>query len=166
MALKDAVTLLAAAAAAASALAVAFSRDVMRAALGLLGVVLSLAVVYASLGGILVAGAQIVVYAGGVVVLFMFAMMVLEYRREGSGGRPAGRRFRPSALVAGLAIFGLLFSFAGLLEAPVRGGEAMAWRTTVASLFGPWIPLLVLAGYLLFVSLVAVTVLARREPGK
>ena len=140
--------------------AVVLSRDLLRAALGLLIVMLALAGIYAGVGAMLIAAVQLIVGAGAVVVLFMFAIMVLNARHEGKSSFPMGKSFINLSAVAALVIFSFAFAFAGFLDlVPARMPLISA---VVGSLFSGYMLLLEATGLLLFVSLVAVVILARR----
>ncbi len=157
----DALILALAAVAAAASLVVVLKTDVMHSALALITVLLCLAGIYAGLGAWFIAAVQAVVYAGAVMVLFLFAIMVLESRRE-HPARLAGRRL--TAAGAGLAGLGL---FAALLAsargtAPVSTVPGPSLAAIAHGLFGEGLLPFELVGVLLLVALVAVVVLAGR----
>lgn len=87
----------------AGSLSVVFARDVMRLMLGLGAVLLSVAAFFGLLGASFLAVAEVFVYVGGVLVLFLFAIMlvhrstadkpVLESRHDVLAGVIAGGTF-------------------------------------------------------------------------
>jgi len=105
------------------AFVVALSREVFRAAFGLLGTLCGVAVMIALLGATTVAALQILIYAGGVFVLFLFAILVTD--------KPGTRIFRRRPLQT-LAAVALSSAFASLLISsltdvpqPLTGVSAM-----------------------------------------
>jgi len=150
-----------AAVAAAACLAVVLSRDLLRSALGLLAVMLALAGIYAGAGAMLIAAVQVIVGGGAVVVLFIFAIMVLNSRHEDKPSFHMGKAFIPSAVAASLVIFAAAFAAAGFLDlAPARMPRISA---VMGSLFSGYLLILEATGLLLFVSLVVVVILARKD---
>ena len=149
---------------AAASIGVVLSRDLLRASLCLLAVMLGLAGIYAGAGAMLIAGVQVIVGAGAVIVLFMFAMMVLDSRHEDKPAFAMGKQFISWAALAALVIFAAAFAVAGFLDlAPARMPRISA---VIGSLFGEYLLLLESTGLLLFVSLVAVVILARKDTGR
>ena len=59
-----------------------FSRNTLTCALSLLGVLLCTAGIYGMLGEHLVATLQLVVYAGAIMVLFIFSIMLLNFKKD------------------------------------------------------------------------------------
>jgi len=60
------------------ALVVVFSREIFRAAFGLLGTLCGIAAMALLLGSPTVAALQVLIYVGGIFVLFLFAILVTE----------------------------------------------------------------------------------------
>jgi NADH-quinone oxidoreductase subunit J len=165
----EGIVLAAAAVAAAASLVVVLKTDVLHAALALIVVLLSLAAIYAGLGAYFIAAVQVAVYAGAVMVLFLFAIMVLESRREPPSGLPSFRLHRLAAGVAGAALLAAL-AVAGRQALDVGAarlhGSPPGVRVLAHVLFGRYLLPFELVGVLLTVALVAVLFLARRrEPG-
>jgi NADH:ubiquinone oxidoreductase subunit 6 (subunit J) len=161
--LVDFLVLACASVAAAASLVVILRANVLHGALALIAVLLALAGVYAGLGAYFVAAVQVIVYAGAIMVLFLFAMMVLESRREKA---PPSRLNLVAALVAA---GGLLAGLVGAVTwyrfgaGPPEAG-APTVSQTARFLLGDYLLAFELVGLLLLVALVAVTALARR-PG-
>jgi NADH-quinone oxidoreductase subunit J len=151
--------------AAAASLVVVLKPDVLHGALGLITVLLALAAIYAALGAWFLAAVQVIVYAGAVVVLFMFAIMVLESRREPASRLPGGRLHRVAAGLAGAALFAAL---AGAQAAvPVEPGLARLAAPGLSRfarhLFEEHLLSFEAVGLLLLVALVAIVVLVGRR---
>ena len=93
------------------AIAVVVSRDVMRLMLGLGSVLLAVAAFFGLLGAGFLAVAQIFVYVGGVLVLFLFAIMLVH---RSNAERPVLlTRHDPLAAVIAGGIFAMLVTTLG-----------------------------------------------------
>lgn len=150
--------------AAAASVVVILRTDILHGALALVVVLLSLAGIYAALGAMFIAAVQVAVYAGAVMILFLFAIMTLESRRE-STGPVAGRRLGIVAgTVAGLALLGALLA-AG--RPHVFDAERAALAPTMSAfaqrLFRRDLLAFEGVGVLLLIALVAVMVLAGKR---
>lgn len=98
------------------------SRKILRAATYLLFVLLSTAVFYFQLGFQFLGGVQIAVYAGGIMVLFVFSILLTHKPNDKSGKLESHRLVMGvSAGIVGAAL--LLFA---LLTMPMAGGESLA----------------------------------------
>jgi NADH-quinone oxidoreductase subunit J len=86
-------------------------RSAVHSALALMGTLLAVAGIYSTLSAPFVAGVQIIVYAGGIVLLFLFAIMAVNIERSDRDGR--FRRMWPAVLVASCGLLGwFLYAFA------------------------------------------------------
>jgi len=154
------MTLLCAAVAALAAVLVVVQKDVLHSALSLIVVLLALAGVYAGLGAWFIAAIQVIVYAGAIMVLFMFAIMVLESRREHPSRLASARLNRLAAGLIGLALF---LGMAGSAQAPVTGPAGPPPGASVPALssllFGEFLLPFELVGILLLVAVVGVMTL-------
>jgi NADH-quinone oxidoreductase subunit J len=143
------------------AAAVAFSRDVMRMALGLGAFLLGVAGFFTLFGFGFLALAEIFVYAGGVLVLLLFAIMLVH--RSGPDSPALGSRHDALSAVAAVGLAALLVALArplvptSLAEVPsvTAGVEGLG-----SVLLGPMLPQFELAGVLLLAALVAVVSIA------
>lgn len=118
---------LAASAAVAFALGVVCLRGPVHVVLCLVGTLLCQAVLFILLGADFLAGATVFVYAGGVMVLFLFVVMLLGGRAEMGRHRGAG------GIAAGLACVGLFalplwygFGASGSMRPGGGGPKALA----------------------------------------
>jgi len=163
----DALVQVLAIAAAALSLVVILRTDVLHAALALVGVLLALAGIYAALGAMFIAAVQVAVYAGAVMILFLFAIMTLESRRESSSPVPGRRLGYVAAGVAGVTLLGALLAggrpavFDPARAALAPGLSAFAQRLFREELLG-----FEGVGVLLLIALVAVVVLAGKRDAK
>jgi NADH-quinone oxidoreductase subunit J len=134
---------------------------------GLLNLIVSLlaaAVIFYTLGAPFAAAVEVILYAGAVMVLFLFAVMLIEQRQS-----PASRRTwrHPRAWLApvGLALV-LTLELAVLL---VHGGAAQPSGTVgpeqvARALYGPYVVGVEAVSMLLFAALVGVFHLGRPVP--
>ena len=107
-----------AAVAVASGVAVITRRNAVHAALALIVTLLSVAGLYLMLYAPFVAGVQIIVYAGGIMVLFLFVIMLVNIERSSKERR--FNRIWPVGLTAACALMALFVS------AIVKGKELFA----------------------------------------
>jgi NADH-quinone oxidoreductase subunit J len=136
---------------------VVFARDVMRMALGLGAFMLALAGFFAYYGFGLLALAELFLYVGGVLVLFLFAIMLVH---RGSGGAPSlESRFDPLSLIAtvtvSLMLFIVLRPVGSLSHSAISGGTPAQISKL---LLGPLLPQFEAIGALLLAALVGVVV--------
>jgi NADH-quinone oxidoreductase subunit J len=140
------------------ALAVVFAREVMRMALGLGAFLMAVAGFFAYYGFGFLALAELFVYVGGVLVLVLFAIMLVQ--RSGTGAPVLESRADALAVVSSAAVAVLLFAMVRPLAArfstPAAVGGA---RDLSAALLGRLLPQFEAVGLLLLVSLVAVVVI-------
>jgi NADH-quinone oxidoreductase subunit J len=100
------------------------ARNAVHSALFLISTLLSVAALYILLGAEFIAGVQILVYVGGVMVLFLFVIMLVNVAAEERG--TAAIFNRPSQVGAAL-VFSLLLVL-GLLFAINRGYQGLQKR--------------------------------------
>lgn len=159
---QDLTLALLAVAAVGGAVAVALTRDMTRLIIGLGVFLLATAGLFRYLGMPALAVAQVFVYVGGVLVLFIFAIMLL---RRGEDGRPemGSRHGLAAAAVSGGLFVAIVTSLWGRLPAPA--GQSGAGMSSGARLLvGDLLPALELAGVLLLVALLAaLTVVGRAD---
>jgi len=140
------------------AIAVVFTSDVLRLALGLGVFLLALAGYFALFGLGFLALAEIFVYVGGVLVLVLFAIMLVH--RTESGSPKLESHHDP---VAAVAVAGIV-AFAGVMLRPIARGVPLVRGAGVdalgTQLLGDMLPQFELAGVLLLAALVAVVSIA------
>jgi NADH-quinone oxidoreductase subunit J len=107
-----------------AALLTILAQNAVHSALFLISTLVSVAALYILLGAEFIAGAQILVYVGGVMVLFLFVIMLVNVSAEERGGQ---QLFNRTPQVA--ASFVLLFVLAlGLISAVGKGAGALKER--------------------------------------
>jgi NADH-quinone oxidoreductase subunit J len=100
------------------------ARNAVHSALFLISSLVSVGALFILLGAEFIAGVQILVYVGGVMVLFLFVIMLVNVGAEEEGRAPI---FNRPPQVAAALIFSLLLVLA-LLTAINRGYEGMTKR--------------------------------------
>lgn len=145
----------------AGAVTVVFTRDVMRLVLGLGAFLLAVAGFFLLFGATFLAIAQVFLYVGGVLVLVLFAIMLLQRSEK---GRPDldNRHDIGSASVA-VALFVLLvWTLKDSVPADL-GWSGAGIEAVGDQLLGPLLPQFELAGALLLAALIAVLAVAGGE---
>jgi NADH-quinone oxidoreductase subunit J len=124
------------------AVLVVTSRNPVHSALFLLLTFLSVAVLFVIKAAEFVAAVQVLVYAGGIMVLFLFVVMLINVRMIPN--EKIAARLWQGGIVVGLAMFALLFAMirAGGLATPVIDAEAMT-RTVPVSTSAEEVPAIV-----------------------
>jgi NADH-quinone oxidoreductase subunit J len=107
-----------------AALLTVMARNAVHSALFLISSLVSIAALFILLGAEFIAGVQILVYVGGVMVLFLFVIMLVNVGAEEAGTAAIFNR-RPQ--VAAALVFSLLLVL-GLLFAIQRGYQGMQKR--------------------------------------
>lgn len=114
------------------------SRKILRSATYLLFVLISTAVIYFQLGYEFLGAVQIAVYAGGILVLFVFSILLTS--RPGDKSEKLESRRRTIGLVAALAGAGVLlyalFSFPGFTGLEMTGDEGVTMERIGKALLG------------------------------
>ena len=100
------------------------ARNTVHSALFLISSLVSVAALFILLGAEFIAGVQILVYVGGVMVLFLFVIMLVNVGLEERGSAPI---FNHNTQVAASLIFCLLLVF-GLLFAVNKGVQGLQTR--------------------------------------
>jgi NADH-quinone oxidoreductase subunit J len=137
--------------------------NAVHALLYLIASLLAIAVVFALLGAPFIAALEVIVYAGAIMMLFVFAVMMLNL---GPRATIQERLWLPRGAWIGPAILGaillaeLAIVFTG---APGReAGRLILPRVVGAALFGPYLIGVELAGLLLFAGLIGAYYLGQR----
>jgi NADH-quinone oxidoreductase subunit J len=140
------------------ALAVVLVRDVMRMALGLGAFLMAVAGFFAYYGFGFLALAELFVYVGGVLVLVLFAIMLVQ--RSGAGAPVLESRIDVLALLSSAVVPILLFAMVRPLAATFSASSSGdGTRELSQALLGRLLPQFEAVGLLLLVSLVAVVVI-------
>jgi NADH-quinone oxidoreductase subunit J len=144
-------------------------RNPVHSALALIVTLLALAGIYLMLYAPFVAGVQIILYAGGIMVLFLFVIMLVNVGRV-----EKERQFNKQWLVAIIASFGLGILFVKvftsskilteLLNRPfAQLPEASNTQQVGLSLYGQYMLAFEIASLLLLVAIVGAVVMAKKR---
>ncbi len=103
------------------------ARNAVHSALFLISSLVSVAALFILLGAEFIAGVQILVYVGGVMVLFLFVIMLVNVGAEEEGRSPMFHR--PSQVATALVfslmlVLGLLYAINGAFGGPKDKGQA------------------------------------------
>ncbi|HYX28994.1 MAG TPA: NADH-quinone oxidoreductase subunit J [Pyrinomonadaceae bacterium] len=101
------------------------ARNAVHSALFLISSLVSVAALFILLGAEFIAGVQILVYVGGVMVLFLFVIMLVNVSAEEEGRSAIFNR--PAQVTAALVFLGLLAGALVIIAIP-RGYQAMQKR--------------------------------------
>ena len=105
------------------------ARNAVHSALFLISTLVSVAALFVLAGAEFVAGAQVLVYIGGVMVLFLFVIMLVNVGAEEEGRAPIFNR--PAQVTAALVFLALLAGALVIYAIP-RGYQAMQKRDEAA----------------------------------
>ncbi len=148
-----------------AALIVISRKNAVHSVLALVFCFLGVAGIYIVLGAEFLAAVQILVYAGGILVLYLFVIMLVSVR---TGESQKTARHRLPALVVAFLLFGeLLYIFARNVELPPTAATAVAVETNTRAigrvLLVNYLVPFEIASVLLLVAMVGAIVLAKRR---
>jgi NADH-quinone oxidoreductase subunit J len=146
-----------------SAVMVVAQKNAMRSVLYLAFTVLATAGVFLSLQAEYLAAIQILVYGGGIVVLYIFVIIIVNLKEV----KPERRRTLPKLFIVVLPAL-LLVQILNVLftnrATPPAGAEAgLAFRTLAEMLFTNYLAAFELASILLLAVLIGAVIVARRR---
>ncbi len=144
-------------------------RNAVHSALALIVTLLSLAGIYLMLYAPFVAGVQIILYAGGIMVLFLFVIMLVNLERA-----EKEKQFNKQWLIAivSAGALGLLFvkvfveskAIAGLVQKPAAElAETSNTQQVGIALYGNYMLAFEIASLLLLVAIVGAVVMAKKK---
>jgi NADH-quinone oxidoreductase subunit J len=144
-------------------------RNAVHSALALIVTLLSLAGIYLMLYAPFVAGVQIILYAGGIMVLFLFVIMLVNLERA-EKEKQFNKQWLISIVAAGA--LGLLFvkvfveskAMASLVQKPVAElAETSNTQQVGIALYGNYMLAFEIASLLLLVAIVGAVVMAKKR---
>ena len=153
----------------ASSLLVIFMRNPVHSALFLLLTFLCVAVLFVMQSAEFVAAVQVLVYAGGIMVLFLFVIMLVDSPEHGGTRRIRGKHAGAAAVLTALvsALLAYQLATAGPVAGPAdpaalaaQGGNL---ETVASSLFQYYLLPFEVVSILLLVAMVGAIVLARAK---
>lgn len=139
-------------------------REPLHAVIWLVQSVLATALLFALLGAPLLAALEVVVYAGGILVLFLFVILMLKAEPPGDRDRGLLHTVRRTLPVVAFGV--LLVATGGLVAADGRAGAGLPFvqaspREVGVFLFSRYAVAVEIASTLLFVALVGALFLGR-----
>jgi NADH-quinone oxidoreductase subunit J len=145
------------------------ARNTVHSILFLVGDFLCIAALYVLQGAQFLAVIQVVVYAGGIVVLYLFVVMLVDLKRPPEAHKDRRRRGRLGVICAlimlvelvVMALYHYVSPAAGLPPVQAMGPDNVALVGT--ALYQDYLVPFELASMLLLVAMVGAIVLARRE---
>ncbi len=153
------------------AVLVVTTKDTVHSVLFLVLDFLFVAALYALLGAPFLAAIQVLVYAGGIVVLYLFVVMLVNLKRPPEAHEDPHRRtkFGYALSVAVLVELGVIAAYSHAIPAPVLAGaraaipvsgntEEVGWL-----LYTSYLIPFEIASMLLLVAMIGAIVLAKRE---
>ncbi len=149
-----------------SGLLVITRRNAVHSALSLIVTLLSVAGLYLMLYAPFVAGVQIIVYAGGIMVLFLFVIMLVNIERVSKERQ--FNRIWPVGLVAACALLGLFLSVyakgKSLFPEPTLPlAEANNTQQIGVMLYGNYMFAFEIASLLLLVAILGAVIMAKKR---
>lgn len=147
----------------AGAAVVAFSRNILYSALGMLGALLGAGALYVYLSADFVAVSQLLIYVGGVLVLVLFAVMLTNRITEIQVSNRSLGLFGGGLLLVATAP--VLLAVATLTPWQVRPSAALAPSTLAIgdALLSKWLLPFEVASLVLLATLIGAVVIARKE---
>ena len=138
-------------------------RNTVVAAMSLVVTMVALAGIYVLMGAHLVAAFQIMVYGGAIVVLFLFAVMLLNIETDEFG--PGRQRLVKlgSALVALFVLVQLLRVLSGFPEPPPVPEGFGGYRAIGLALYTDYVLLVEMVSLVLLAAIVGALILAKRK---
>ncbi len=149
-----------------SALLVVTQRNAVHSALSLIFTLLSLAGLYLMLYAPFVAGVQIILYVGGVMVLYLFVIMLVNLERSMKEER-FNKQWHVALMAAGAlaALFFLVFSRgqAAFPQRVVQFPENQNTQHIAILLYGKYLLPFEIASVLLLVAMVGAVIMAKKK---
>ena len=129
---------------------------------------LCVAALYVTLNAQFMAAIQVLVYAGGIVVLYLFVVMLVNVKRPPEAYRATGRHSRIGVALAGAVLVEMVAValWASRVPAPVTGQAVLDGANTEQvgwMLYTSYLVPFEVASMLLLVAMIGAIVLARRD---
>ncbi|UCF80248.1 MAG: NADH-quinone oxidoreductase subunit J [Acidobacteriota bacterium] len=153
----------------ASAVAVVASRNLIHSAVFLVLAFLSLAGLYLTLEAEFIAAVQVLVYAGGIMVLFLFAVMLVSFR--GTQNIPHTHPYMAESVFLGALFFSAMgwLVWGAVFKSPAPGGapalaaEGGNVATVAMTLFRNYLFPFELASLFLLAAMIGAILLAKKD---
>ena len=153
----------------AASLVVVMSRNVMHAALMLVGALAGSAALFILLGAEFVAGVLVLVYIGAVVILFLMGIMITQSPLTKSTDLSQPISMRTPAILLSVVLFGVI-AWAAIAsfgaEAIPLPDEATRTVSIGEAMFTNWVIPFEVVSFVLLAALIGGIVLARKDPDR
>jgi NADH-quinone oxidoreductase subunit J len=146
-----------------AAVLVVVQKNVMHSVLSLAFAVLATAGVFFSLQAEYLGAIQILVYAGGIVVLYIFVIVIVNLKEVVPERRPFLAKVVLVAVPAATGVQVARLLVAGGFPAAARTGEGQGFKAVAETLFASYLFPFELASVLLLAVLVGAVIVARRK---
>lgn len=147
-------------------LGVILARSPIYSVLSLVAVMGAMAGLFVLLKAFLVATILILVYAGAILVLFLFVVMMVDYRKLTSDWSGKGPAPRLLAAGAGILFFAQIFGVIRTLHVSSSSNGVQGTTKAIGSLlFNRYVLPFELTSFLLLTAVVSVVVLAKKDAG-
>ena len=145
-----------------SAIGVVLARSAVYSVLSLVAAMCFLSGLFVLLKAFFVATVLILVYAGAILVLFLFVVMLVDFRKLTADWR--GFRLPPVlAAILGLLFFGEIFRVIRSTTGPAQNAPAGGAREIGIVLFNQYLLPFELTAFLILSAVVSVVVLAKKD---
>lgn len=145
-------------------LGVVLARSPIYSVLSLVAAMGAMAGLFVLLKAFLAATILILVYAGAILVLFLFVVMMLDYRKVVSDWSGKGLAMRFISAGAGVLFFAQIFSVIQTIHSEPLSGAVHGTAAKIgAILFNRYVLPFELTSFLLLAAVVSVVVLAKKE---
>jgi NADH-quinone oxidoreductase subunit J len=147
--------------------AVVVTKNTVHSVLYLIGSFLAVALLYASMNSLFVAVIQVLVYAGGIVVLYLFVVMLVNLKRPPEQHVDPNRRTALGGVMAAVVMGELVIiaTYNAIRPAPVASAATPVGfvEPLAMALYTDYLIPFEVASMLLLVAMVGAIILARRE---
>ena len=149
------------------ALLVVTARNTVYSILFLVADFLAVALLYAAMNSMFVAAIQVLVYAGGIVVLYLFVVMLVNLKRPPEAHQDPNRHsllgtIMAAAVLGELAVIGFYNAIAPAVPSGAVSQVGLV-EPVATALYADYLVPFELASMLLLVAMVGAIILARRE---
>ncbi len=150
-----------------SAIAVILVKNPMYSILCLVFTFLSLSLHYFLLNAQFIGAVNLIVYAGAIMVLFLFVIMMLDFRRNQPDSKTTTQKIAAaSGGIVLLIVLGLIFRANNFAPIPDANSQAGMVENLGKELFSKYLLPFEMISLLFFVAIVGAVLLGKRETGE
>lgn len=150
-----------------SAICVILVKNPMYSILCLVFTFLSLSIHYFLLNAQFIGAVNLIVYAGAIMVLFLFVIMMLDFRRNLPDSKSTAQKWLAASGGIGLmVVMGLILKANNFAPIPDATGQVGMVENLGAELFSKYLLPFEMISLLFFVAIVGAVLLGKRETGE